>query len=214
MYITLNDEKIVLDFNPYPFLRISGPDAYYLIEMREYKKNEDQSLHLESYPVAGGRSDVWRDYFDCQIQFYCDFEISISKYFSNYGIRKIFTHRFNDYGKLVLFNLDTNDYDECLIWVDRVKEYYKIHGCKPVIVTKFEELNKKLPNYYLTHNIDFYKTYNIGRHPKASNDWKTKDARKEGILWFANWKESWSYQHPRNWNYLSSQEIVDDILGL
>lgn len=214
MYITLNDEKIVLHFNPYPYLKISGSDAYYLIEMREYKKNEDQSLHLESYPVSGGNDKIWRNFFDCQIEFYCDYEISISKYVSNYGVKKIFTHRFNDYSKLVKFNLETEDYNECLLWIDRVKEYQKIHGCKPIINTKFEELNKSLPNYYLTHGIDFYKTYNIGRYPKTSNDWKTKDHRKEGVLWFANWKESWSYQHPRNWKYLSSQEIVDDILGL
>jgi hypothetical protein len=214
MYITLNDEKIVLNFNPYPTLKISGPDPYYLIELREFKKNEDQSLHLESYQISNGIDRGWRQFFDCPIEFYCDYEISIFKYISNYGIKKIFTHRFNDYGKKVLFNLDTDDYDECLLWIDRVNEYQRIHGCKSIINTKFEDLNKKLPNYYLTYGIDHYKTYNIGRYPKTSKDYKTVDHRKEGVIWYGNWKTFWSYQHPRLWKNLSSQEIVDDILGL
>ena len=76
------------------------------------------------------------------------------------------------------------------------------------------DLNKKLPNYYLTYGIDHYKTYNIGRYPKTSKDFKTVDHRKEGLIWFGHWKTFWSYQHPRLWKNLSSQEIVDDILGL
>ena len=40
------------------------------------------------------------------------------------------------------------------------------------------------------------------------------DSNKEGVIWYGNWKTFWSYQHPRLWKNLSSQEIVDDILGL
>jgi hypothetical protein len=40
------------------------------------------------------------------------------------------------------------------------------------------------------------------------------DMRMEGYIWFGNFKKFWSYQHPRNWNNLSSQQIIDDILGL
>jgi hypothetical protein len=40
------------------------------------------------------------------------------------------------------------------------------------------------------------------------------DHRMEGVIWYGNWKTFWSYQHPRPWKTLSSQEIVDDILGL
>ena len=65
MYITLNDEKIVLNFNPYPTLKISGPDPYYLIELREFKKNEDQSLHIESYQISNGTGKWWKQFFDC-----------------------------------------------------------------------------------------------------------------------------------------------------
>ena len=57
-------------------------------------------------------------------------------------------------------------------------------------------------------------TYNIGRFPKSSTDFRTVDHRKEGLIWYGNWKTFWSYQHPRVWTDLTSQEIVDDILGL
>ena len=73
---------------------------------------------------------------------------------------------------------------------------------------------QKFDSFYQTYGLNFYKTYNIGRFPKTSNDFKTVDPRKDGLIWYGNWKTFWSYQHPRNWANLSSQEIVDDILGL
>ena len=76
----ISSEKIVLNFNPYPTLKISGPDPYYLIELREFKKNEDQSLHIESYQISNGTGKWWKQFFDCPIEFYCDYEISIFKY--------------------------------------------------------------------------------------------------------------------------------------
>jgi hypothetical protein len=62
--------------------------------------------------------------------------------------------------------------------------------------------------------IDYYKTYNIGRFPKNSHDWRTIDPRQEGVIWYGNWKTFWSYQHPRLHSNLSSKEIIDDILSL
>ena len=133
---------------------------------------------------------------------------------SDLGLSKIFVHRFNDYGKSVLFNLITKDIEEAQIWVDRIKLYQKIHGCRISINSDFEEINKSFESYYHTNGIDFYKTYNIGRFPKTSSDFRTMDHRKEGLIWYGNWKTFWSYQHPRKWTDLTSQEIVDDILGL
>jgi hypothetical protein len=213
MYFSLNEERVILNFNPYPYVRITGPDELYYVEMREYVDNDDKSFSVDSYKVSPTKSG-WRNYFDVPIEFYGEFEISISKYVPNYGIKKIYTHRYNDYGKFVRFNLDTNDLDECILWVERVMEYKKIHGCKPLINTRFDEVNKKFSDYYSINNIDYYKTYNIGRFPKKSTDFKTLDARQEGVIWYGNWKKFWSYQHPRCWKTLSSQEIIDDILGL
>jgi hypothetical protein len=213
MYFSLNEERVILNFNPSPYVRIAGPDKLYYVEMREYVDNDDKSLTIEGYKVSPTDTG-WRNWFEVPIEFYGEFEISISKYIPNYGLQKIYTHRYNDYGKFVKFNLITDDLDECVLWVERVMEYSKIHGCKPLINTKFDEVNKRFSDYYLINNIDHYKTYNIGRFPKQSNDFKTIDARKEGVIWYGNWKTFWSYQHPRCWKTLSSQEIIDDILGL
>jgi hypothetical protein len=213
MYFSLNEERVVLHFSPHPYVRISGPDNLYYVELREYVDNDDKSLAIEGYKVSVVDTG-WRTWFDVPIEFYGDFEISISKYIPNYGLKRIYTHRFNDYGKLVKFNLNTTDKDECLLWIDRVMEYKRIHGCNTSIHTNFDDINKKYSDYYNTDQIDYYKIYNIGRFPKQSTDFKTVDARKEGVIWYGNWKTFWSYQHPRCWNTLSSQEIIDDILGL
>jgi len=213
MYFSLNEERVVLNFNPSPYVKITGPDKLYYVEMREYVDNDDKSVNVDSYKVSS-TDTLWRTWFNVPIEFYGEFEISISKYIPNYGIKKIYTHRYNDYGKFVRFNLETDDLDECILWVERVMEYKKIHGCKPLINTRFDEINKKFPDYYSIHDIDYYKTYNIGRFPKKSTDFKTLDARQEGLIWYGNWKKFWSYQHPRCWKTLSSQEIIDDILGL
>lgn len=213
MYFSLNEERCILHFNPYPYVKIAGPDSLYYVEMREYLDGDDKSLTIDGYKISP-TDNGWRNWFGVPIEFYGDFEISISKYVPNYGIKKIHTHRYNDYGKIVKFNLDTVDKDECLLWIDRVMEYRRIHGCKPLIHTKFDEINKEHSDYYNIENIDYYKTYNIGRFPKQSTDFKTIDPRKEGVIWYGNWKTFWSYQHPRCWKTLSSQEIIDDILGL
>ena len=110
--------------------------------------------------------------------------------------------------------MKTENHEECSLWADRVRLYCEIHGCSPVVETQFDDINKSFDSYYNNIYIDYYKTYNIGRFPKTSTDFKTLDHRKEGLIWFGNWKTFWSYQHPRKWTELTSQEIVDDILGL
>jgi len=212
MYIALNEERIILNFDKGVNVRMSGPDSHYYVELKEYPKNEDVCYTLESYVVSpkGDRNP----YFRVPIEFYGDWEININKYVDKFGIKLIYSHRFCDYGKLVRFNIETYNYKECELWISRVEEYIRIHGCIPIISTPFERINQNYLTYYNIPTIDVYKTYNIGRFPKDSNDFRTKDHRKMGLLWFGNWKTFWSYQHPRNWSELSSQEIVDDILGL
>jgi len=214
MFISLNHEYITLDFNPFPRLKIRGPEELYHVELREYPNGEDQSRVVDAFRIAAGRNKVWRDEFHVPIEFYMDFEISISKFHSIYGMKKIFTHRFNDYSKLVRFNLESENRDEIELWINRIKLYQEVHGCEIFVQSKFDDVNKKFSSYYRTYEIDFYKTYNIGRFPKSSTDFRTMDMRMEGLIWFGNFKKFWSYQHPRNWNGLTSQEIIDDILGL
>lgn len=214
MFISLNSEYITMDFNPFPRLRISGPEELYHVELREYPNGEDQSRVIDAFRITAGKNKFWREEFMVPIEFYMDFEISVSKFHHTYGMKKIFTHRFNDYSKLVRFNLKSESREEVEVWLDRIKLYQEVHGCEIFVESKFDDVNKKFSSYYRTYEIDFYKTYNIGRFPKSSNDFRTMDMRMEGLIWFGNFKKFWSYQHPRNWNGLSSQEIIDDILGL
>lgn len=214
MYISLNEEKIFLDFKPYPTVKVSGPDDYYYVELREYVNGEETSKFVEGYEITTKNEISWPSKFECFLEFYGDFEISVFKFIDGYGVRRIFTHRYCDYGKYVYFRLDTNDEDECELWVTRVKEYQNKTGCIPYIDTNFDHINKRLSTYYKVNGLDFYNSYRIGRFPKQSTDFRTMDPRKEGYIWLGLWKIFWSYQHPRLFKFLSSQEIADDILGL
>jgi len=214
MYISLNEEKIFLDFKPHPIVRVSGPDDFYYVEMREYVNGGENSKFVEGYEITSKPDLNWSKEFQCFIEFYGDFEISIYKFIDGYGNRRIFTHRYCDYGKFVNFFLDTNDEEECELWVRRVREYQTKTGCIPHIQTHFDHINKRFNTYYKTHGLDFYNSYRIGRFPKQSTDFRTLDPRKEGLIWLGMWKTFWSYQHPRLHKFLTSQEIADDILGL
>ena len=212
MYIALNEERVILNFDKGVKVKVSGPDTHYYVELKEYPKNEEVCYTVESYPVSPRKN--FNPYFYVPIEFYGDWEIFIYKFVDKFGLKLIYTHRFCDYGKLVRFNVETYNYKECVDWVSRIEEYVRIHGCTPIISTPFDKINKKYITYYNVPTIDVYKTFNIGRFPKSSSDYRTKDHRKMGQIWFGNWKTFWSYQHPRNWSELTSQEIVDDILGL
>jgi hypothetical protein len=212
MYIALNNERIIYNFDKGILVRMSGPDESYYVEVKEYLKNDETPYTVESYPISPKKS--FCPYFKLPIEFYGDWEILIYKYVPEHGMNRIFSHRFNDYGKLVRFILKTESYEECKLWVKRVQEYVRIHACTPIVETPFDDINKSFITYYNIPYIDVYKTYNIGRFPKDSTDYRTLDPRKKDLIWFGNWKTFWSYQHPRKWTELSSQEIADDILGL
>jgi len=210
MYIQLNEEKIKIDFNNGIRVNVKGPGIYYFVEVLEYPKNHNVPHYLQGYTLlTKGELN-----FNFDVEFYMDFEVNVYKFIDKVGIKRIFTHRYNDYGKLVKFNLNTHNYNECLLWLDKINLYKEIHGCEVVIESKFDDINKRYMSYYSTGNLDYYKTYKIGRFPKTSTDYKSRETRKVGNLWFGNWKTFWSYQHPRFWGDLNSEEIVSDILGL
>jgi hypothetical protein len=212
MHITVNNEQIEITFNPYIYVNVSGPEHYYYVEVREYVKDNPESRIVEAFQI-NGNSDFLRDYnFYFFGEFYGDYEISVYKFVKNVGLQKIYNHRYNDCGKLVQFNLVTENVEEAKVWVNSINEYQRKHGCVVKVTSKFEEIN----NLYNDNKDSLpYKTYNIGRFLKTSTDFKSiGETRKHGNIWFGNWKVFWSYQHPRNWKELSSKEIADDILGL
>jgi hypothetical protein len=216
MFTKINENtKVLLDFNDGIKVRVDGPETWYYVEIREFLKNSTESYFLEGYHITPIENYCWRSYiFEYNVCFHFDFEILIYKTDLLHGLTKIYQHRYSDNGKFVKFNIDSKSHKESLLWRNRCLDYSKKNGCIPFIQTNFEDINKLHPNYYLSVDLSFYKTYNIGRHPKKSNDFRTLDPRKENTVWFGLWREFWSYQHPRPWSTLTSQEIVDDILGL
>ena len=52
MYITLNEEKINYGFSPFVNLKVSGPDHFYYVELREYSDQDDQSKHIDGYKIT------------------------------------------------------------------------------------------------------------------------------------------------------------------
>jgi hypothetical protein len=214
MYIETNNEKIIFNFNPYPSLTIEGDEDLYYVELREYVNNQLTPRILESYPISPTLNNLWHKYFECFVEFYCDFEFSVFKFVDGYGIQRIFTHRFCENGKNIKFNLHSLDEQDCNLWVDTIKEYQKKKSCYVSLNSNFDNLNSQFEIDSKDNSIEFYKTYNIGRFPKTSTDFRTTDERMEGFVWLANSKKFWSYQHPRFWGPLNSQEIVNDILGM
>jgi len=212
MFTQINNEKIRLNFQSGIKVYVDGPETYYLLEINEFKKNSDSPVFVESYHITTKSDKGKNSYFHLPIEFYFDFEVNVYRFNEDSGLQKIFSHRYNDNGKLLKFVLDTSNFEEAEIWIEQIKKYQSIHNCKIVVESKFDVLNNTFNTKYLTKDIDFYRIYNIGRYPKSSNDWRTIDPRKEGVLWFGYWKTFWSYQHPRCWTSLSSKEIINDIL--
>lgn len=214
MYIETNNEKILISFNPHPKVQIQGPENFYFVELTEYLENELRPRVVESYEITTNPTFDWEESeFKCFIEFYTDFEISIYKFVDGVGLQRIHTHRFNENGQAIKFNLHTKDEDDCKLWVDRILEYKRIKSCFVNLNSFYKDINN-LSDIHLESDDEYYKVYNIGRFPKISTDFRTTDERMEGLVWLGNWKTFWSYQHPRLWVDLSSKEIIDDILGL
>lgn len=213
MFTKINDIKIYYTFDQGVKVKVYGPDSLYLVEVREYLEGQETPRCVETHTISN-TVERYFNIFKYDVEFFSDLEIVVYKMNYDYGLVKVFSHRFNDRDKIVEFKLDTNDKEEALLWSKSVDKYVRLHGCRPVVKTKFPEINKRYPTYFERQGLERYKTYRIGRYPKNSNDYKTIEPKHEGFLWFGGWKLFWSYQHPRSWNFLNSQEIVDDILGL
>lgn len=213
MFFQVGNEKILLDFNDGITVRVGGPDITYFVECVEYRGSDHHPVTLESFHVTTN-CDWPQKQFRVPIEFNMDFEIKVYRFDPTYGLKLIFNHRYNDYDQLVRFIVDTDNIDEAEIWLKKIKEYQQKNRCKIQVFSQFEQIDSASDTKFQSRDLTPYKTYKIGRFPKNSSDWKTVDPRKEGLIWFGHWKTIWSYQHPRIWKNLSSEEIINDILGL
>lgn len=213
MLFQIDDCKLFMDFNNGIFLNVAGKEKYYYVEVEEFVKNESNPKIVQSYHISQKPNSMVENGFHLPIEFYMDFQISVFKLVEGFGIKRIFTHRFDLTGKPVKFIIDGSNLEESLLWLEKVNQFCEIHSCKKIIESKHKELDNESFSLYKNIKISPYKTFRIGRYPKNSDDWKSIDPRKEGFIWYGNWKLFWSYQHPRCWKQISSEEIINDILG-
>lgn len=202
MYFSLNKEKIVFHQNSGITVRINGPEETYYVELREFLRDKSLSYFVDGYEVALQGKEGIKPEFHSPILFYGDYEISVYKKSETSKPIRIYTHRYNDYGKLVKFKFDSKERVDSEVWYEKVMEYKSLHGCKVLIDSPFEDINKRVNPIYELLDIDYYKTYYIGRYPKEDDTFKS------------NINEYWSYKNPKNWESKSPSEIASDILGL
>lgn len=214
MYIELNPEKIFFDFNPYFKISIDGPDQVYYIELREYEKNDSNSKIIESYEILSSRYCNNKDWFTCFIEFKCDLEFSVFKFIDGIGLKRIHTHRFSEYQQNIKINIHSQNEEFCNLAAERIDLYRKLNNCFVCVDSNFDNINNRFDFSPKDEHIDFYKTYNLGRFPKTSIDFRSTNELTEGFIYLGNWKKFWSYQHPKIWVNLNPQQIIDDILGL
>jgi hypothetical protein len=213
MYFQIGNEKIILDFNRGINAKCEGPEIMYYIECAEYRGLDTQPYLLDGFHFSS--KDWWAyKHFSLPIEFYMDFEVNFYKFDDEFGLKKFFTHRFNETDQLIRFYLDTENEKDAEIWLEKILLYKKLKNCHIDVVSYFPNIDSFSDIRYKDRNLHPYKTYRIGRFFKDSQDWRTVDPRKENLIWYGNWKTFWSYQHPRLWKNLSSEEIANDILGL
>lgn len=210
MYFSLNQEKIIFHQNNGITVRVNGPEELYYVEVREFLSGKNQSFYLEGYPVCLSGKEGVKTEFNLPIRFYGDLETTIYKFRDGKKTTRIFTHRYNDYGKLVRFKFDTESIEDSDVWFNLVMDYRKLHGCKVMIDSPYSHYNEKINGNFDPIDIDYYKTYHIGRYPKSHEEWNPIIPSNEGV----NWKKFWSFDHPRDWSGLTAEEIGKDILGL
>ena len=119
MFIKIDNVLINHNFNDGIEVEVRGPDPFYLVEVREFVGSEDMSIVLESYYI-GGSKDKFRKKFILPIKFHIDFEIVVYRYNFEYGLERLYNHRFNLRDKLVKFEIKTSDENECRLWAESV----------------------------------------------------------------------------------------------
>jgi hypothetical protein len=127
--------------------------------------------------------------------------------------------------KDVRIDLHSDDYYEAGVWLDSCFEFYNKHKPKTLIIAsnfskKFKNLHTKYPIHYI--ELDFHLiTENLLTIKKSDPEESGVNRYgKEYIMQNVNhltdggWRLSKSFDFPRDWNYISTEDFSNDILGL
>lgn len=196
-------------FNSRPKIDIIGdiPIDYY-VEVYEFRKNVKELI--SSYRINTNN-------FVCYLrEWYGDYQIDVFSWDKERGMIKAFDHRYNDEGKKVLINLDTNHINEALVWLYKAIEYRDLHKCELHIKSQYkndiEDVDKSITVVDNINERDYYAIYHIGKYDIHGWSGALTDTIYDCVL--AKNSTYCSFRNPRDWHNLSIDDIASDILGL
>jgi hypothetical protein len=146
------------------------------------------------------------------------------------GLELIEEQNINFTNKKVRVDLITEDYFECTTWFNSVLEFRKKHS--PSFITVKCNFPDRLREIYknVSHNIEFlpYRNDECSSCTWGHFEIKKFDPKESGVgVYGEQWikqdvgrlvEEDWrmfkSFKFPRDWNYISSEQFANDILGL
>lgn len=198
------------------FQLISDDTNEYMISIMEKMGNEINVVYDSIALKNGEWFQIFREWYT---QFY------IKLYGWNGELILIDTYEYDDKNKNVQINLYPNNIDEIKIWYKYLIEYKNIHNCNLFIYSdKYIDILMNLDqNLYISDFIknesdivdDCYALYDVGRfdiNENSINKYGYFDIFggkiKEGVRLYD------SFKNPRDWKYLSSDDIICDILGI
>ena len=223
---TQNNISISVRWSVCPEVIVTGPHSSYFVEIYEYFRNESTPRFLEGYNIHSGEKFLY------PVEYFGNFMIKVYTFEKEYGMRMVYTETFNQRGKHLLFNLFTDNDSDILEWLPIIDEYCRYWDAYGTIRTMngllgvypyYDRLNYSPFGAFINHkdvgeHYNFYKKYDIGNfYQQTGNDYmlgKWNDRKKGGRIWFGNWRVSWSYKQPRNWETITTAEIAEDILGI
>lgn len=194
MYTSV-DYKFDVRFNSGIVINVNIPQnevAY--IKVSEYFKNKSTPIVIDSSNVVDG------DEYTFYRNWYSRYQIDCYRFDNNLGIIHVKTIHYNELNKPILFRLETPLIEEFKFWSDIIQTESAVRGFIPTIVHFDEPYDYKM----------YYNVFNIGRFDQDGS------LQEHGYPnnWWGSFRYFWSWNQPRDWKYLNSKEIVEDIIGI
>lgn len=134
------------------------------------------------------------------------------------GVKVIDEVHYDPEFKDVKIQLDTNDKHEAFVWIEQAQEFGKKWNCNIHIACN-DDIIKEASRIYKSNFVtldsggNFYATYYIGRY-SIQDSLNLFGMQYQNKGWISNGSIFKSFSSPRDWNFLHSEQIARDILGL
>jgi len=192
---TSADYKFDVKFNSGITIDVNIPVAEVVyIKLSEYFKNESTPIVIDSSNAMDG------DVYTFPRNWYSRYQIDFYRFDNDLGVVHIQTINYNEVDNPILFRLDTVHADEFGMWADIIEAESMVRGYIPTILHFNEKYDPKM----------YYNVFNIGRFEQNGT------SREHGYPnnWWGCFRYFWSWTQPRDWKYLNSKQIVEDIIGI